>query len=455
MTGTPSIVYLGCAPGERHDAESVLCGAGLTVFWADSVTDALLRLKKNDASVVIDLSRGAAALHDAREVRAQRPATLTFAVVDASRPDLTTEAVLVGVADVILRPLDARRLLRAIERELAYAAARESGAPLEVLPPGDLYGQSLSMRAVMTQLEQAALTRSGVMIRGEYGSGRGMAARALHYAQGSPGAFVTLDCAGHDAEALERSLFGNRAPASREAGRRPERLHPGGALFRANGGTLYLHNVPDLPTRAQGRLVRALRDREVQLTDTHEAVRLDVRLIAAVESGIEQAVQDGRLRDDLFRRLAGTAIDMPPLRDRREDIGPLAIFFVRQICAALRVPPKTLSRPALSLITALPWRRNAVELRTMLEEVVRGIAGGRGIGLDDVLNHVSLGGGIAVSSADRTLRDARAQFEREYIMSVLASHHGRISEAARTLGLQRTNLYRKIRALKLDRLKHR
>ena len=191
------------------------------------------------------------------------------------------------------------------------------------------------------------------------------------------------------------------------------------------------------------------------MVETDGVSSLDVRLVAAADRNIEQAVDDGRLRGDLYRRLAGTVIEMPPLRQRREDIAPLANFFVRTICARLRVPPKTLSRPALSLIMALPWRRNAVELRSMLDEVVRGLAGGRGIGLDDVLGHVSLGEGFALSSTDRTLRDARAQFERDYITTVLDQHGGRISDAARTLGVQRTNLYRKIRALKVNRLRRR
>jgi two-component system nitrogen regulation response regulator NtrX len=142
---------------------------------------------------------------------------------------------------------------------------------------------------------------------------------------------------------------------------------------------------------------------------------------------------------------------MPPLRNRREDIPALANCFLREICRARRVPPKTLSRPALSLIAALPWRGNAVELRTMLDAIVSGLAGGKGIGLDDVLAHVRLDGGSVTFAERGTLRQARARFEREYIGHVLEQHHGRISEAAKVLGIQRTNLYRKLRSLRVDR----
>jgi two-component system nitrogen regulation response regulator NtrX len=282
-----------------------------------------------------------------------------------------------------------------------------------------------------------------------------MAARSLHNAQTTSGAFVRLDCADFTGHEFERALFGTTSPTVKDAGRFPERLRRSSALAKANGGTLYLHNVAEMPTRVQARLSRALRDGEVHQVDTDETVTLDVRPVAAVDFAVDDTVQDGRIRHDLLRRLSATRIDMPSLRQRREDIAPLANFFVRQACATVGVPPKTFSRPALALLVALPWRGNATELRTMLEGVVSGLTVGRGIGLDDVLRHVSLDGGITVSASGRTLKDARAQFEREYIAAVLARHRGRIGDAAKTLGLQRTNLYRKIRTLNLDRSRRR
>jgi len=173
--------------------------------------------------------------------------------------------------------------------------------------------------------------------------------------------------------------------------------------------------------------------------------------MVSADPGIESSVQEGRIRHDLFRRLSVLRIDVPPLRSRREDIPALANFFVREVCAAHQVPPKTLSRAALSLISALPWRGNAIELRTLVEAVVNRLAVGRGIALEDVLAHVKLDGGSVVFANGGTLRQARARFEREYISAVLEQHQGRISEAAKALGIQRTNLYRKMRSLKVAR----
>jgi two-component system nitrogen regulation response regulator NtrX len=316
----------------------------------------------------------------------------------------------------------------------------------------DLYGHSAAMREVMSLITRAAGMRAGVLIRGEVGTGRQLVARAIHAQQnGSLDAFVAVNCAEYDTEALDVSLFGKAARLQRRDGAPAlECVSQDGSLHAALGGTMYLQNVDEAPQRVQARIARVLRDREAVLAESGEPIGFDIRLMAGVDPDFDRAVSEGRVREDLYRRLSGLRIEMPPLRSRHEDIPALANYFVREICASLRVPPKTLSRPALSLISALPWRGNAVELRTMLEGVVTGLQGGKGIGLEDVLGHVRLDGGSAVFSEGGTLKQARARFEREYIVTVLEQHHGRISDAAEALGIQRTNLYRKMRSLRVN-----
>ena len=236
-----------------------------------------------------------------------------------------------------------------------------------------------------------------------------------------------------------------------ESSRGLERVSRVSRLHDARGGTIYLQNVTEAPTRVQARLARLLRDREAILTETGETIPFDIRPMAGVDPDFDTAVHEGRVRDDLFRRLSVIRLDMPPLRSRREDIPALTNCFLREICASLRLPPKTLSRPALSLIAALPWRGNAAELRSLLSAVVTDLQGGRGIGLEDVLQHVRLDGGPMVFSDGGTLKQARARFEKEYIAATLEQHRGRISDAAKALGIQRTNLYRKMRSLKVLR----
>jgi len=452
-----SVLYLGCPASERADTEKVLASADVAVVWADNVSYALNELRRHDMPVLLDLSRGASALQVAREIRTERASTLMFAVIDTRRPDLTTEAVLAGVADVFARPLGGRRVANAIDRELAYESRRTVAGGNGSSNGDDLYNHSVAMRDVMALITRAAAMRAGVLIRGEEGTGRQIVARAIHAQRTDDptGAFVAVNCAAHDAEDLDAELFGRSARASAGNGngdiaRGLERVSRNSRLFESLGGTLYLQSVAEAPTRVQARLAHLLRDREAVLAETGDPVNFDIRPMAGVDSSIDSAVQEGRVREDLYRRLSVIRIDMPPLRNRREDIPALANYFLREVCAALRVPPKTLSRPALSLIAALPWRGNAVELRTLLETVVNGSQGGRGIALEDLLEHVRLDGGSVVFSNGGTLKQARARFEREYISAVLEQHHGRISEAAKTLGIQRTNLYRKMRSLRVN-----
>jgi two-component system nitrogen regulation response regulator NtrX len=448
------ILYLGCPPAERADMTKLLAAADMSVIWADSASHAIHELQQCEMPVLLDLSRGAAALQVARELRTHRPGVLLFAVVDDKRPDLTAEAVLTGVADVFARPPAPRRLASAIEREKSYES-RQPARALEIA--GDaLYSHSPSMRDVVALMSRAATMRAGVTIRGEEGTGRQVVARAIHAAQSDGAAFVSVDCAAHEADGLDADLFGSAARSRNgDAAHGPERVSRQSRLHEALGGTLYLKNVAEAPTRVQSRLARLLRDREAILAETNATIGFDVRVMAGVDPGVDSAVEDGRVRADLFKRLSVLRIDMPPLRNRREDIPALANYFLRDICGARRIPPKTLSRPALSLIAALPWRGNGVELRLMLEGIVGGLSGGKGIGLEDVLAHVRLDGGSVVFANGGTLRQARARFEREYIGHILEQHHGRISEAAKALGIQRTNLYRKMRSLRVTVSKRR
>jgi two-component system nitrogen regulation response regulator NtrX len=322
-----------------------------------------------------------------------------------------------------------------------------------------LFDKSSSMREVTAFVDRAGTVRAGVMIVGEGGSGRSALARTIHARQpAAPEAFFALNCGGLIASELERELFGangHRDGTAPQAGdlRDLERISQGSLLSRANGGTLYLQNVIDAPARVQAKLARILRDGEV-VVDAGRRTGIDIRPIVAVAPDIEDAVREGRLREDLFRRVSALRVQMPALRDRREDIPALAEYFVDDICRGLQIPGKRVSGSALLLLCALPWRGNATELRSVLESVLVTLNGQREIRIEDILARLKLDGGAAVLTGGGTLRQARARFERDYISAVLEQHHGRVPDAARTLGIQRTNLYRKMRSLQVGRIKN-
>jgi DNA-binding NtrC family response regulator len=448
------VVYVGCAPGDRGDVERALVQARVSVIWAENPGDVPDERRRRDMPLILDLSRDGTALRHVRELRPSGSSTpAMFAIIGPRRPELATEAVLAGMADLFTWPVDGRHVANAIARERTYAEASH-GTPRPGRPDADLYSHSHVMRSVMALVTQAALTRAGVVIAGEAGTGRQVAARAIHALQTPEAPFASLDCASRGPLELEQELFGLPGAPRNGDSRELETIARRSLLHDLKGGTLYLQRVAETAGRLQGRLARVLRDREAVLADTGQIVALDIRPIASLDREIEELVREGRLRDDLRCRFSATRIQMPPLRSRREDIPALANYLIRTICAEQGRPPQAISRAALSLLTALPWRNNVTELRTLLANVIGTVKPERPIGIDGLLAHVRLDGGSAPVLRDGTLSQAKARFERDYIEAVLEHHRGRVSEAAKALGIQRTNLYRKIRSLRGVPLRH-
>ena len=302
------------------------------------------------------------------------------------------------------------------------------------------------MRYVVQELSRAAERSVHVLLSGERGTGRETLARAIHAgSRNSQGPFVALDCAKSSAHDLETQLFATSGHTTVER-RSLERARRSSQLLLSKGGTLFLQNVVDLPARLQTRLVRVLRDGEVIIMDEGVRVELDHRVITAGDATLDAAVQDGRMLPDLYKRLSAVRVDVPALRDRREDIPELAVQLMNALSARANLPAKELSDAAKSMLAALPWRGNGEELRRLLDVLIMR-ASSPTISLDDVLANVRLDGQATWFAVGGSLREARARFESEYIAAVVAHHHGRIPEAAKSLGIQRSNLYRKMRRL--------
>jgi len=441
---------------ESADLESLLRGMGYMPVLVDNA-DVVHTVQEPVALCVIDLRQNGEALRTARAVRAQHPRAVVIGVADPDRPTASADAIRAGVFDVLPRPAAARDLeaLIANAREQASLAAVSQPKPGEAASYG-IVGTSPAMRLVMDLVQRAAAGRCGILIVGERGTGREMIARAIQSHDPNPDApFVKVDCSGPTPEDIELQLFGvlaRRGGSAPPERRSLERIAEHCRLRESDGGILFLENVMDLSARAQARLVRMLRDREAFVGDDPEPTTLDLRPIASVDGSVEAALEEGRLRPDLYERLSLIRVDVPALRQRREDIPVLATHFLKDLCRANGKPIKTLTRPALTLLAALPWRGNAPELRSLLERLILLVPQGL-VRLEDVLAHTQIEGSISPSGFDATLRQARARFERDYIAAVLQHQHGRIAEAARVLGIQRTNLYRKMRRLNLMRAK--
>jgi DNA-binding NtrC family response regulator len=313
------------------------------------------------------------------------------------------------------------------------------------------------MRRVLDDVSQAARSRANVIISGEPGTGHELVAREVHRRSPSPGGpFVKVVYDPAAPDTFEFDLFGYNSTesADRPERRAVERIGRGGYLHTALGGTLFFANLPAIPPRIQIRLARLFRSGEAVLLQAKKRIKVTVRAIAAVEQGYEEAVRDGRLHEELFHLISGSRIELPPLRRRSEDIPALAAFLLSESCRGAGLPSKQLSSAAQQLLSALPWHGNAVELRRLLGELAHRTRTDV-IDLTDVLATVQIDGRTKQFARGGTLREARARFEREYIVAVVEQHHGRIPDAAKTLGVQRPNLYRKLRRMNVTKILRR
>jgi DNA-binding NtrC family response regulator len=325
--------------------------------------------------------------------------------------------------------------------------------------------RSAAMLAAVHDLQLALTSTGGVLLCGEPGTGRAQFARVIHLAgdgcqdsiekllrmsmqnvhpNGRP--FVEFDCALPNG--VEFALFGCDAAASSKDG--VERVTDGSALYRALGGTLLLQQVPELPARLQLRLARVLRDGEVSVQRPDGTERLEAACLRPIAT-MEPAAGDDRLVGELRKRLSQFTIRMPPLRKRREDIPSLARHMLVDICQSLNLPVKKASRQASQLLSALPWQGNLQEMRALLRVLALKVPGPV-IRQGDILRHVRLDGRQSTLAYVGPLKEARDRFEREYVSAVLEQHQGKMADAAKALGLQRTNLYRKVRQLSVKRL---
>jgi DNA-binding NtrC family response regulator len=433
------ILLISPQPADRDDVVASLNLSGHEVLVVESAAQAPARLAQGTIElVVIDLA-SADTLRFLRKHTAQRGGTPVVCVADRRKPEASTEALRLGVADIVGRPVRQDDLLAAMAnaREMVRVAERPlPEVQVDVNERADgVFGASPAIRDVIGMVRRVSQSRCGVLIVGERGTGREMIARAVH-AQGSrrDRPFLKVVCADASSPEFEQ-VFSSGAPA---------------------GATVYLEDLEDLPTELQVRLesrVRSVEQATVPVgvqpaPSTLMSEPTSARYVAGVLPSINDLIARGAVRGSLVDAVGVVRIDLPPLRQRPEDIPLLATHFLKDACRRADQPSKTFSRSALTLLAALPWPGNAGELRSLTERlavlVPRGV-----VLLEDVLANIRLGGSEAVGRVRGSLKDARDQFERDYVTAVLQHHHGRMGAAARELGIERTNLYRKIKQLNI------
>lgn len=430
-----------------------LARRGFRVITADSADAAVAHLEQALESVDVVLTDlnmpGLGGLEFAERLAQSHPDVPVIVLTGFGSYDTAVAAIRAGAYDFLAKPAKLDTIVIAVERALQHRQLRHEvvrlrnevstgrGAQLEGMEVA-----SEGMKRVIDVVTRVAASRTSVLVTGESGTGKEVLARAIHARSGSSGPFVAINCAAMPESLLESELFGHVRGAFTDA--REARI---GLFTEANGGTLLLDEIGDMPIGIQPKLLRVLQERKVRPLGARAEHAVNVRIIATTNRDLEERIEQGAFREDLFFRLNVVHLSLPPLRDRAPDILPLAQRFLHDFSLRNGVAVKGLSAPAAGKLLAYDWPGNVRELGNCIERAVA-LARYEEIGVDDLPDKVK------GYSDTRVIVTAEApselvtleEMERRYVLRVLQSFKGNKTAAARTLGIERKTLYRKLEA---------
>jgi two-component system nitrogen regulation response regulator NtrX len=383
-----------------------------------------------------------------QEVKRRDPSIPVLLISGHGNLDTAVAAVREGAVDFIEKPFEAERLLYLVGRATETEKLRRENADLRMQVGQDdqLNGSSVAINTVRATLKRVAPTGSRVLITGPAGVGKEIAARMIH--QWSPRAaapFIVLSAAMMSPDRVEEELFGSET----DGVSRP------GLLEQAHGGTLFLDEIADMPATTQAKILRVLTDQSYHRVGGTRPVKVDVRVLSATSRNLADEIAVGRFREDLYYRLNVVPVRLPPLRERREDIPELVSHFLARFAAERRISTPSLSDEAMAALQAHEWPGNVRQLRNIIERTIILAPGDRVACIDvDLLPAEILDnqGTVGVSSGTMTimgspLREARESFEREYLKIQIRRFSGNISRTASFIGMERSALHRKLKAL--------
>jgi two-component system nitrogen regulation response regulator NtrX len=354
-----------------------------------------------------------------------------------------------GAYDYIEKPFKADRLVLVTMRALEASQLKREVRQLKErsIQSAEMIGRSPALNQLRSQIERIAPTNSRVLIRGASGAGKEIAARVLHAkSHRADGPFVVLNAAAMVPDRVEEELFGTE---DRSGG--PRKV---GALEEGHGGTLYLDEVADMPLETQGKVLRVLVEQKFLRLGGSQKVSVDVRIISSTSRDLEREMADGRFREDLYHRLNVVPLRVPSVAERREDIPELIQYFVRQVAQTSGLSPRRIGEDAIAVLQAHDWPGNVRELRNNIERLMI-LAGGDPDAVitadmlpEEIGSNVPLPvNGGAEHLMSLPLREAREIFEREYLLAQINRFGGNISRTAEFVGMERSALHRKLRAL--------
>jgi two-component system nitrogen regulation response regulator NtrX len=445
----PTILIVDDEPGVRTALTGVLRDEGYTVEAVASGEACLDRVARGPVDlIVLDVwLPGMDGLATLARLRERQIDVQVVLISGHGNIESAVRAIKMGAFDFVEKPLSLDKTVLVVRNALRQGRLEAENRALRarVQRTQPMIGESYAMRQLREQVAMAAPTNGRVLIYGENGTGKELVARTIHaLSRRHAGAFVEVNCAAIPEELIESELFGHVRGAftGAVADRR-------GKFEAADGGTIFLDEIGDMSLKTQAKVLRVLQEQTLEAVGGATRIKVDARVVAATNKDLQAEIRTGNFREDLYFRLNVIPIFVPPLRDRQEDIPLLADHFMAEFAREYGRRLKTFEPGAIAVLQHYPWPGNVRELRNVIERLMimvpgDSIAPGNLSFLDQA---AFMRTDLAEPAASRmTLHEARDRFERDLILRTLAQQQGNMSKTAEALGVERSNLYRKMRA---------
>jgi two-component system, NtrC family, nitrogen regulation response regulator NtrX len=390
-----------------------------------------------------------------QRMKALHPSLLVIMMSGHGTIETAVKSTKMGAYDFIEKPLSLEKLLVTIRNALGMLRLKDENVTLREMAYRErgMTGSSPAMVKLQEQILLVAPTNASVLITGENGTGKELVARSIHFhSQRKERPFVEINCAAIPEELIESELFGHEKGAFTGAVAQKK-----GKFDQADGGTLFLDEIGDMSFKTQAKILRILQERKFERVGGNRTIEVDVRIIAATNKVLEEEIRAGAFREDLYYRLNVVPFTVPPLRERREDIPLLVGHFLELFCMREGLERKTVTPEAMEILQGGAWPGNVRELKNVVERLVI-MTPGSTITAAHIPESITPGAAMREGGAGRlelvmdrdTLREAREEFEKEFILRKLEEYNWNISKTAEAIELERSNLHRKIKSYGID-----
>jgi two-component system nitrogen regulation response regulator NtrX len=386
------------------------------------------------------------------QLKKRSPNCQVIMISGHSTVESAVKATQLGAVDFLEKPLGLEKVLLAAQNALRLRRLTEENETLRnrAHKRYQLIGGSDVIKAVHQQIQRVARTHATVLITGENGTGKENVSRAIHYASArSDGPFIAINCAAIPEELIESELFGHEKGAFTGAGSAHR-----GRFEAAHRGTMFLDEVGDMSLKTQSKLLRVLQDHCFERVGGTKSIAVDVRVVAATNKDLRAEIEAGRFREDLYYRLNVIPIELPPLRDRGDDIAILARHFLAEFCRENGEPAKQFNSAGEGILLRHRWPGNVRELKNLMERLsilVTGEAiGPQELAMCGLGDEPFVGKGVEIFFEVDDFRQARTTFERAFIVRKLEQCAMSVARTADLIGMERTHLYRKLKQLGID-----